>query len=288
MSEQNTTDLKPKEEKTSTPGQEKEKTLPESSEKDKKPEQTIAPAETPVVNDEGTLIGPPADHPNPAQWWEDEARKHHTTASNYKKENEKYRGKKGDERANDIVTEEVGEQTIQTTLAPTTPPPAYNPSQLTQSERDALTVNFADKFKEFITSKNIKEKLERLPDDEYKTWKEEWADRASLLNRALETGSPVTNSEIQKRFDSCYEVATKDSTNAQEAARQQGAADVANAEAGDIGSTRSLPPSSSNLIITDADKQASEETGGKISAQRIAEIRKNKEERAKEFNPRNR
>jgi hypothetical protein len=190
-------------------------------------------------------------------------------AENYRKENEKYRGKK----VRALFPEKVKPETI-----------VDNPNELLETDIRAIELDAKGKERD-IYDEEFAEKINELSETEFSAFQTEFKDRRPFTQIGVERGTFVSRKEIRQRLQTCLDHAVSShKVDKEEDARLKGQAEVIEAQKAEV-RTETTIRKDGGKGVTEADKEYSQMSGGAITPERAKQIRELKEARDKEFAP---
>lgn len=221
-------------------------------------------------------VAPAPESPPDTTDWKAEAEKWKNTASNYKTSAERYWEIKKSGRLDELQ------------------PPAATPQSDVSSEPvvdETVVVPIRNDYlsKRSDVVDEFRGDVLNLTDDQFQRFKPLYRAVDELYDRAAKEQRFVARGEIRRRFKEMLDFAKGEpaaaTKKAADVARREGQIEMLKAEQADLSVTSTVTPAKNTAGITDEDKEKSAESGGLISPERAAEIRRNKEKRALEYAP---
>lgn len=226
--------------------------------------------------DPNTPVAPPPEAPPNTTDWKAEAEKWKNTAGNYKTSAEKYWEIKKSGRLNELQ-----------------PPAATPPNELAgESGVDENVVvpirnDYLSKRSDVVDE--FRDDVLNLTDEQYQRFKPLYRAVDELYDRAAKEQRFVVRGELRRRFKEMLDFAKGEpataAKKAADVARREGQIEMMKAEQADLNVASTVTPARNTAGVTDEDKEKSAETGGVITPERAAEIRRNREKRALEYAP---
>jgi len=194
----------------------------------------------------------------------------------YKAENEKFREREKAERLKEFSPQ-------QETQAQAEPAQQYVDDDQVQKIQDDYSLR-----RKSVLSQREND-INSLPEDQWQKIKPMLQGSLDgVYSNAVRDNRYVGESELNSIIDNLITYAKGPETSVDaESARLAGQADMIAANAaGSVGAPSGAVTQGDSVGVTDEDRQTAEATGGMVSPERLAEIRKNKAEREREYQPR--
>lgn len=236
--------------------------------------QTVETKTPPAPLPASTGTPPPPEAPID---WKSEAEKWQKTAGSYKESAEKYWEIKKSGR-------------LQELQPPTTPQPLETESVVTTPEVDENVVvtirnDYLSKRQDVVD--DFRTDVLNLTDEQYQRFKPLYRAVDELYDQAAKQQRFVAKGEISRRFKEMLDFAKggqmKDAEKIASDARREGHIEMLKAEKADIAVASTTVTPKDSPGVTEEDKAESAKTGGYITPERAAEIRRRREERKREY-----
>ena len=220
-----------------------------------------------------TPPAPPAPPPTEIDW-KGRAEKAERVAESYKTSAKKYWEIKKSSRL----------QELQPPAAPPQSDTAMGDPMADETVATTIRNDYLSKRQDVVDE--FRDDVLNLDDSQFQRFKPLYRAVDDLYEQASKTQRFVARGELRRRFKEMLDFAkgepAKVTAQAVAAARREGHLEMLAAEHADLPVASTVTPVR-NTDVTEEDKAESEKTGGRVTPERIAEIRKRREAREKEY-----